>query len=122
MKAGLVIAALGGLALGILLVAVYGVSAVAEGMGAVGWLGLVVIALFHILPTALCGIAWLCVLPWRPDGRTGLLVVARWVRDAVNNVASAIPVAGEIIGTRPSSCSRCSRWRCSPQPGRIRSS
>jgi putative membrane protein len=100
MKAGLVIAALGGLALGILLVAVYGFSAIAEGMGAVGWLGLVVIALFHVVPTALCGIAWLCVLPWRPGGRASLLVVARWVRDAVNNVASAIPVAGEIIGTR----------------------
>jgi putative membrane protein len=100
MKTGLIVAALAGLALGVLLVAFYGVAAIGDALHAVGWLGLAAIALFHLGPTALCGVAWLRVLPMRRDEPLGLLLVARWVRDAVNNLAAIIPVGGEIAGTR----------------------
>lgn len=68
-----------------------------------GWGGLAAVSLAHIPSLLLCALAWqvlgMANLPG-PSPSLVFYLYLRWVRDAVGNLLSAIPLAGEIVATR----------------------
>lgn len=73
---------------------------VRPALAAAGWSGLAAVTLFHLLPTILCGLAWRALLPEALPGTTLACVVGRWLRDAVNQLLSFLPLGGEVAGAR----------------------
>jgi putative membrane protein len=62
-----------------------------------GWTGVVILAAYHIVPMALCGMSWSVLqteLPLR------LFVMGRWIRDGVGELAGFLPLSGEVVGIR----------------------
>jgi putative membrane protein len=70
---------------------------VSGALAIAGWKGVLVMAAYHPLAICLCGLAW-CALA--PDGKTISFILARWVRDGVSELASFLPLAGEMAGAR----------------------
>jgi putative membrane protein len=58
-------------------------------------------AAYHPISIILCGLAW-CSLS--PNGKPMTFVLGRWVRDGVNELASFLPLAGEMAGARVLVC------------------
>ncbi|MBD8906078.1 lysylphosphatidylglycerol synthase domain-containing protein [Methylorubrum zatmanii] len=109
------IGTLGGLALGVWLVATNDLSAVGAAFGRIGPLGLVAIVLVRALIILLCGLAWARVLDGLPpSGRapgggasspepsveTGAFLILRFVREGVNVLLPVASVGGEVVGGR----------------------
>ena len=63
MKLAGIVALLLGLLAGTLLIAHYGVAAVAEALLTIGWSGFLLIILLHLAILFLCGIAWFVLVP-----------------------------------------------------------
>jgi putative membrane protein len=99
MRLGLIAAGLIGLFLATLLVGWYGAAEVAGALAAVGWRGIVLVALVHLASTLLCALGWRLLLP-REIGTIAICAYARWVREGVGNLLGVLPVAGEIVGAR----------------------
>lgn len=76
-----------------------GLGAVGTALGQAGWLGLLAVSAFHLLPKALCGAAWRLVLP-RGTTSLGAAIWFRWLRDGANDLLSLVPAVGEIAAIR----------------------
>lgn len=66
-----------------------------------GWLGVAAVAAYHPLSITLCGLAWQTL---QPDGKATAFILGRWVRDGVSELASVLPLAGEMAGARMLTC------------------
>jgi putative membrane protein len=88
-----------GLALFIGLITYTGIGEVGRALAVAGG-GLVVVALFHLLPIALDALGWRCVLPphERPPVRT--FVFARWIGFSVNSLLPVMQVGGNVVRAR----------------------
>ncbi len=92
-----------GLALGVALLAglvvYHGAGDVAGALARAGP-GLVLIALFHLIPIALDAIGWACVVP--PAERPGFaaFLVGRWVCYSVNSLLPVMQVGGNVARAR----------------------
>jgi putative membrane protein len=85
-----------GLALFTALLAAHGASDVAGALRAAGF-GLVVVAVFHLVPMLADAIGWRRLLPseLRPPVRTVLW--ARWIGESVNGLLPVLQVGGNIV-------------------------
>ncbi len=86
-----------GMALG--LVVWQGLDPLLRGLAEAGW-GLLLVALYYLLPTALDARGWQILLP---DGRGpgfGALFWMRWIRDGVNRLLPVAQVGGDLVGAR----------------------
>jgi putative membrane protein len=99
LKIAVYITALGGLALTTLLIAYEGFSVVYEALAIAGW-GLVLVALFHLIPMVLDTLAWRVLLPSSLKPPLNVLVWIRWIREAVDGLLPVAQVGGELVGTR----------------------
>jgi len=75
---------------------------VSGALASAGWSGVAAMAAYHPLAISLCGLAW-CALA--PNGKPLTFILGRWVRDGVNELASFLPLAGEMAGARVLVCS-----------------
>ncbi len=62
-----------------------------------GWAGVALMALYHPLAIGLCGLACSALMA---GGKPMTFILARWVRDGVGELASFLPLAGEVAGAR----------------------
>lgn len=62
-----------------------------------GWSGVVLMALTHVLPVALCGVAWGLLQDRIPFIHFS---VARWIKDGVGELAGFLPLSGEMAAIR----------------------
>jgi len=92
--------ALGGVALAVFLVLWFGAGPVLTALEAIGWRGLVILALLHLVLMVLCGTAWYAVMP--PERRVLLptAVAARILRDAGSELLPISAVGGAVMGAR----------------------
>ena len=65
-----------------------------------GWPAVCAVAAYHTIPMSLCGIAWASLLPARSFADWSSFVLARWIRDGVNQMLPFMPLGGEVIGAR----------------------
>ena len=100
MKLVLAISALAGLALAALLIAWQGTGQVVSSLLAIGWYGLALVTLFHLIPLQLTALAWKSVLSGTWDGGWGLFLRSRWIREGVNDLLPVAQIGGEVIGAR----------------------
>jgi putative membrane protein len=77
-----------------------GIGDLSGALTSAGWVGVAAVTVYHAIPMATCGLAWLYLLPHPPPGSLGSFVFARWVRDAVNQLLPFMPLGGEVIGAR----------------------
>jgi putative membrane protein len=75
-------------------------SLLLEQLQTAGWAAVATVAVFHTVPMALCGFAWASLLPARGFSSWSTFVLARWVRDGVNQMLPFMPLGGEVIGAR----------------------
>lgn len=93
-----------------MLVAWYGLAAVGDALELAGWSGLAAITAYHMIPVALCALAWRALFV-RPRLSLTQFVWIRWLRDAGSDLLALVPggyvLLGGALGMR-----RNSRWRC----------
>ncbi len=77
-----------------------GVGALWQELHHAGLLGIMLVSTYHAIPMALCGLAWRTLLAGAESGAAATFVLARWVRDAVNQLVPFMPLGGEVIGAR----------------------
>lgn len=70
---------------------------VGGALSSAGWGGVALMSLYHPFAIALCGLAW-CTL--EANGTPLIFILGRWVRDGVSELASFLPLAGEMAGAR----------------------
>jgi len=97
---GRILITLAGIAVAVYLVAEQGFDNVLHALDVAGWSGLASISLLHIVPTAICGIAWWLLVRTHSSNGWFLFAWVRWIRDGLNGVVPFLPVSGELIGTR----------------------
>lgn len=97
MKVVSIVAALAGLAVTAMLVALLGADTVVHSFLAIGWKGFVAICLFHLGLLAVMGLAWRALVPRAPIGS---FMAARVVREAGSEVLSLSPIGGCVLGAR----------------------
>ncbi len=92
------------LRLGVIVVIIIAAWIMRDGFGDVGgaldsagWSGVALMALTHVLPVALCGIAWGLL---QDDVPTLKFSVARWIKDGVGELAGILPLSGEMAAIR----------------------
>ncbi|MDR3441239.1 lysylphosphatidylglycerol synthase domain-containing protein [Telmatospirillum sp.] len=71
-------------------------------LASAGWSGIAIMATYHPLAICLCGLAWWTL---SQEGRASTFILARWIRDGVSELASFLPLAGEMAGARLLTCS-----------------
>ena len=94
------VALLIGLALAVGVALWCGLADVAGALAQAGWLGLLAVSAFHLVPKALCGAAWWTLLPRGSGGGLAGAIGFRWLRDAANDMLSVVPAAGELAAIR----------------------
>jgi putative membrane protein len=72
-------------------------SDVAGVLGTAGWLSVVAMGLWHLMPLAICGLAQRSLVI---GGQFNLFVLARWIRESVSELASFLPLSGEVAVAR----------------------
>ena len=99
MKWGIACGAVLGVLAAVLIIAWYGLAAVGDALELAGWAGLAAVALYHVLPMAICAIAWRALFE---EPRPGVLsfVWIRWLRDAGGDLLALLPGGGEMLGIR----------------------
>jgi len=98
-KLGFAVAALMGIVLVLALVFWYGFGAVGGALELAGWSGLAAITAYHLLPMALCGVAWRSLFAVPPAGVVAFIWF-RWLRDAGSDLLALVPATGEVLGIR----------------------
>jgi putative membrane protein len=90
---------LAGLALFVAFIAHHGAREVAAALAVAGP-GLLVVALFHVLPMLADALGWRALL--RPPARPGVatMLFARWVGESVNGLLPALQVGGNVARAR----------------------
>ena len=91
--------ALAGILLAIGLVAYYGVDSVGEALLSAGW-GILVVALFHLVPMAFSTQGWRVLMAPQWPGSFLAVYYARWIRESVNSLLPVAQVGGDIVGAR----------------------
>jgi putative membrane protein len=71
-------------------------KSIGDALATAGWLGVIGVSCFHLVPMSVCGLAWRSLLPRAPEGATLSFVLGRWVRDGVNQVLPFMPLGGEV--------------------------
>lgn len=99
MRLGVVAAAALGAGVTLALILYFGVAGIAAALAVAGWSGLAAITLYHLVPLALCGLAWRAQLRHPPAGVLRYIWF-RWTRDAGGDLLCAVPAAGELLGMR----------------------
>jgi putative membrane protein len=94
------IIALAGLGVAAYLLAVHGINQVFRALQLAGWSGLGAITLLHVVPTAVCAVAWWLLLRSWTAVRWPTFMWVRWLRDGLDSVVPLLPVGGELIGMR----------------------
>jgi putative membrane protein len=99
MRLWLILGAALGLAVAAALIMSVGSAEIAGAVTHVGW-GLVAIVGFHLVQIIASALAWRALL--RAPGAPGLpiVVAARWIREAVNNLLFVAQIGGEFVGAR----------------------
>jgi putative membrane protein len=97
MKVVSIVAALAGLAVTAMLVALLGADTVVHSFLAIGWKGFVAICLIHLGLLAVMGLAWRALVPRAPFGS---FMAARVVREAGSEVLPLSPIGGCVLGAR----------------------
>lgn len=100
MKAGVVIAALIGLAAATAIVAYFGFGAVFSALSTIGWRGFGFLCLYTAFPFALLAAAWFVLMPGLPPGRWTTFLWARVVRDASGELLPFSHLGGFVMGAR----------------------
>jgi len=88
-----------GLALFIGLIAYQGAAEVAAVLAIAGW-GLVVVALFHLLPMAFNTLGWLVLFQAGKGPAFSQLLRARWIGEAINALLPVAQVGGDVVKAR----------------------
>jgi putative membrane protein len=101
---GAVVGGLVGIGLAAWLLSSYGVLQILEVLAHVGWLGMLLIILFH-LPQMWCSaLGWQLIAATadgpHPSLRWHTYVQLRWIREAVNNLLPLAQIGGEFIVAR----------------------
>ena len=65
-----------------------------------GWLAVLAMSAYHIVPLTLCGVAWSIPLAAPQRGGRIKFIYARWIRDAINQILPLFPLGGEVLGAR----------------------
>src|SRR5690348_12537163 len=99
MRLGVVATAVLGAGVTLALILYFGVAGIVAALAAAGWSGLAAITLYHLVPLAVCGLAWRTQLRHPPAGMLRY-VWFRWTRDAGGDLLCAMPAAGELLGMR----------------------
>lgn len=77
-----------------------GAGEVMAVLAAGGGAAVATLVAFHVFPVGLCGIAWSIPMADGPRGRWKIFVLARWIRDAINQILPLVPLGGEVLGAR----------------------
>jgi putative membrane protein len=100
---GAVVGGLIGVGLAAWLLGSYGVLQILEVLARVGWVGMLLIILFH-LPQMLCSaLGWQVIATndgLQPRSRLRTYLQLRWVREAVNNLLPLAQIGGEFVVAR----------------------
>jgi putative membrane protein len=99
MKLGVVFVMLLGLAATVLLAVWYGLGSVGDALELAGREGLAAITLYHMIPVAVCGVAWRALFD-KPPASIGAFIWFRWLRDAGSDILALLPGGGEMLGIR----------------------
>ncbi|HEV2545991.1 MAG TPA: hypothetical protein VGU20_01510 [Stellaceae bacterium] len=92
MRLGVVATAVLGAGVTLALILYFGFAAIAAALAVAGWSGVAAITLYHLVPLALCGLAWRAQLR-RPPASMLRYVLCRWTRDAGGDGALRRPLA-----------------------------
>ncbi|MBV9111933.1 MAG: flippase-like domain-containing protein [Hyphomicrobiales bacterium] len=66
-----------------------------------GWVGLVAVVLFHLTQIAFSAAAWRVLFgSTAPRPSFSFYMIARWIREAVNNLLPVAQIGGEFVGAR----------------------
>ncbi|MGH7896026.1 MAG: lysylphosphatidylglycerol synthase domain-containing protein [Candidatus Binatia bacterium] len=90
---------LAGLALFVGLIVYHDAAEVGAALSVAGG-GVVIVALFHLLPIGLDAIGWWCVVPARERPRIRVFVFARWIGYSVNGLLPVMQVGGNVVRAR----------------------
>ena len=99
MRYGFALAALAGVVVAVLLAAHLDSAAVLRSLRAVGW-WVVAIAAFHLVPLLLSAAAWQFALAPAHRRSLGVLLVLRWIREAVSGLLPVAQLGGDVVGAR----------------------
>lgn len=86
-----------GVATSLSLIAWAGIGPIEKTLDQITWQGFAQICLLQLPALGLCAAGW-WVLPVRTS--YGACLTARWVREGAANLASIIPILGEVVGAR----------------------
>jgi glycosyltransferase 2 family protein len=98
-----ILALIGGLLAGTLLIAHFGIGAVAGALLDIGWTGFLVVNLVHLAIVALCGIAWFVLVPAWERPRAWVFIWGRLVRDGGSELLPLSQIGGLVMGGRAAS-------------------
>lgn len=99
-KLGLGLATLAGLFLLVGLIVYYGFAGVADAFLRVGWLGVLAVSAYHLVPLVCSAMGWRALMRamWPVPPLT--VVWARFVREGAANLLPVMQVGSEVIGAR----------------------
>lgn len=99
-KLGLGLATLAGLFLLVGLIAYYGFGGVAEALVRAGWLGVLAVAAYHLVPLFCSAMGWRALMTAMWPVKPWTVIWARFVREGAGNLLPVMQVGGEVIGAR----------------------
>ena len=101
LKLGAVVGGLAGLGLAAWLLESYGVARIFDVLARVGWLGMLLIVLFHLPQMLFSALGWKAIAgPAEPRLPLRTYLSLRWIREAVNNLLPLAQVGGELVVAR----------------------
>jgi putative membrane protein len=99
-KAGLIVAALVGLALATGLILHFGWHDVVDAALAAGWQGLAALIGIYLVCLFLCALALQALILDAPGNSLAVYLWVRWLRESIGNLIALLPTAGEIASAR----------------------
>lgn len=102
LKLGTFIGAALGVGLAIWLLRSYGIARVLDVLARVGWLGMLVVVLFHLPQMVLSALGWRIIAASKSELRPRLQTFfqLRWIREGVNNLLPLAQIGGEFVAVR----------------------
>jgi putative membrane protein len=100
-RLGAIVGGLAGVALAAWLLSSYGIVQILEVLVRIGWLGMLVVIVFHLSQMLCSALGWQVIAGPQdvvPHTRTWLLL--RWIREAVNNLLPLAQIGGEFVAAR----------------------